>query len=99
LQERGCVGCHGRIGEPHSGIGERMYPEPPHLLPPSKGVTDDEPGEIHWIVKNGVRFSGMPSFGGKLSDTELWQVSLMLHNAKSLPASVQEVLRQKRQGR
>ena len=63
------------------------------LLPPSKGVTDDAVGETHWVVKNGIRFSGMPSFGTKLSETELWQVSRLLHNADKLPQSVQDALR------
>src|SRR4051812_36150804 len=35
FQERGCVGCHGHIGDPKSGVGKRMYPGAPHLLPPS----------------------------------------------------------------
>ncbi len=96
FQERGCVGCHGRIGDPQSGVGKRMYPAAPHLLPPSKGVTDDQVGETHWVIKNGIRFSGMPSFSGKLSDDELWQVSLLLHNADKLPGPVQDALRQQR---
>jgi hypothetical protein len=50
-------------------------------------------GETHWIVKNGIRFSGMPTFNTRLNETELWQVSLFLHNANKLPASVQEALR------
>jgi hypothetical protein len=54
-------------------LSKLMYPHIPPLLPPSKGVTDDAVGETHWVVKNGIRFSGMPSFGTKLSETELWQ--------------------------
>jgi hypothetical protein len=36
----------------------------------------------------------MPRFGPKLSDTEIWQVSLLLKNADKLPDSVKESLRQ-----
>jgi hypothetical protein len=36
----------------------------------------------------------MPAFDGKLTDTEIWQVSLLLRNADKLPPPVQEVLRQ-----
>jgi mono/diheme cytochrome c family protein len=93
-QTKGCAGCHGRIDDPSSGAGKSFYPLAPHLLPPSKGVTDDEVGETHWVVKNGIRFSGMPTFNTRLSDTELWQVSLLLHNANKLPESVQAVLRE-----
>jgi mono/diheme cytochrome c family protein len=94
-QTHGCVDCHGYIGDPNSGMGKNFHPVAPHLLPPSEGVTDDEVGETHWIVKNGIRFSGMPTFNTQLNETELWQVSLLLHNANKLPASVQEALRQR----
>jgi mono/diheme cytochrome c family protein len=95
---RGCAGCHGRIDDPNSGNGKNFYPLAPHLLPPSKGVTDDEVGETHWVVKNGIRFSAMPTYNSRLSETELWQVSLLLHNANKLPDSVQAALREHAEG-
>lgn len=91
-----CAGCHGRIDQA-SSAANGFYPQPPHLLPPSEGVTDDPVGAIHWVVKNGIRFSAMPSFNKKLSDSEIWQVSLLLRNANKLPDSVQESLRQPQQ--
>jgi mono/diheme cytochrome c family protein len=91
-QENGCMGCHGRFGQGPTAMSKRMYPHIPPLLPPSKGVTDDAVGETRWVIKNGIRFSGMPSFDSKLSDTEIWQVSQLLHNADHLPESVQQVL-------
>ena len=75
-------------------MGKRFYPHPPQLLPPGEGVTDDPVGATHWVVKNGIRFSAMASFGEKLTDTEIWQVTLLLRNADKLPPPVQEVLRQ-----
>ena len=92
-QTKGCAGCHGKIDDPNSGAGKNFYPAAPHLLPPSKGVTDDEVGETHWVVKHGIRFSGMPTYEKRLSDTELWQVSQLLRNADKLPAPVQDALR------
>jgi thiosulfate dehydrogenase len=91
-----CAGCHGRMDQASSGA-KGFYPRPPHLLPPGTGVTDDPVGATHWVVKNGIRFSAMPSFNQKLSDTEIWQVSLLLRNADKLPASVQDSLRQPQQ--
>jgi mono/diheme cytochrome c family protein len=49
------------------------------------------------VVKNGIRFSAMPSFNQKLSDSEIWQVSLLLQNDNKLPNSVQDSLRQPQQ--
>jgi thiosulfate dehydrogenase len=92
-QHNGCAGCHGRMDQPGSGMAKRVYPNTPPLLPPSKGVTDDPEGTTHWVVKNGIRFSAMPSFEGKLTDSEIWQVTLLLRNADKLPAPVQDALR------
>jgi thiosulfate dehydrogenase len=92
--QKSCAGCHGVIDKPDSGMDHRFYPPAPHLLPPSDGVTDDPVGVTYWKVKNGIRFSAMPSFHGKLTDTEMWQVSQFLRNANKLPASVETALRQ-----
>ena len=92
-QQNDCVMCHGRLDQSASDISKRFYPHAPQLLPPGKGVTDDPVGTTHWVVKNGIRFSAMPAFEGKLTEDEIWQVSLFLRNADKLPPSVQEVLR------
>jgi mono/diheme cytochrome c family protein len=70
-----------------------MFPRPPKLMPPGKGVTDDPVGETYWKVRNGIRLTGMPAFEGTLSDTALWQVSLLLLKADELPAPVGAELR------
>jgi len=55
-------------------------------------VTDDEPGETYWKVANGIRLTGMPAFKQSLSDTQMWQVSLLLANANKIPDSVKQAL-------
>jgi mono/diheme cytochrome c family protein len=95
VYQQNCAGCHGRLDQPASAIAKRFYPNVPQLLPPGEGVTDDPVGATHWVVKNGIRFSAMPSFEVKLTDEEIWQVSLLLRNADKLPSSVQEAFRQK----
>jgi mono/diheme cytochrome c family protein len=87
-----CAECHGRLNQP-AAMAKGFYPHPPQLLLPGEGVTGDPVGATHWVVKNGVRFSGMPSFDGKLTYEEIWKVSLFLRNAGKLPSSVQEALR------
>jgi thiosulfate dehydrogenase len=89
-----CAVCHGHLGQPESAIAKGMFPHPPQLLPPRKGVTDDEVGETFWKVKNGLRLTGMPGFGASLSENEMWQVSLLLRHADQLPASAEAPLRQ-----
>ena len=88
-----CAVCHGAWGQPPSVIAKGMFPTPPQLLPPSKGVTDDPVGETYWKAKNGIRLTGMPGFGDSLSDTELWQVSQFLLHAQELPPAALDAVK------
>jgi thiosulfate dehydrogenase len=90
-QQAQCWLCHGHAGQPESAIAKGMYPPPPQLFSPEQGVTDDPVGVTYWEVKNGIRLTGMPAFNGSLTDSEMWQVSLLLHTDK-LSTQVQEVL-------
>lgn len=88
-----CEICHGALGDAHSSaIAAGMFPRPPLLLPPKKGVADDPVGETWWKVKNGIRLTGMPGFEGSLSSDQLWQVSLLLAKADQLPDAVKAAL-------
>jgi mono/diheme cytochrome c family protein len=89
----GCAGCHGQLDKPDSGMGSRFYPHAPHLLAPPRGGGHAPVGATHWVVKNGLRFSGMPTFEGNLTDNQIWQVSLLLGNVGKLPPAVQDALR------
>jgi thiosulfate dehydrogenase len=68
-----------------------MYPRPPLLLE-GKGVTDDEPGESYWKIFNGIRLTGMPGFSKSLSETQMWQLALLVANADKLPTSAKAAL-------
>ncbi len=86
-----CAVCHGFPNQPRSAIQKGMFPKPPELLH-GKGVSDDPPGESYWKIANGIRLSGMPGFKPSLSETELWQVALLVANSDKLPPSVQTAL-------
>jgi mono/diheme cytochrome c family protein len=89
-----CIMCHGAPGEgKRAAAAEGMFPRPPRLLVADQGVTDDPVGETYWKVKNGIRLTGMPGFEGALSDTALWQVSVLLHEADHLPDPVKAAIR------
>jgi mono/diheme cytochrome c family protein len=89
-----CEICHGSPDSLPSAIANGMFPQPPPLVRmDEKGVTNDSPGESYWKVKNGIRLTGMPGYVDSLSDTQLWQVSLLLNQAHNLPLSVKEALR------
>jgi mono/diheme cytochrome c family protein len=88
-----CMVCHASPDRAPTAIALGMYPKPPPLVRlDKKGVTDDSAGETYWKAKNGIRLTGMPGFGDSLSETELWQVSLLLQHAHELPSSVGKLL-------
>jgi thiosulfate dehydrogenase len=86
-----CAVCHGVPGKPQTAIARGEFPKPPELLT-GKGVTDDPPQETYWKVENGIRLTGMPGFNRSLSQTQIWQISLLLANADKLTSSVRAVL-------
>jgi len=86
-----CEVCHGAPGMQQSAIAKGMFPKPPHLFR-GKGVTDDPPGETYWKVANGIRLTGMPGFKANLSDTQMWQVSVLLANADKISDAVKQQL-------
>jgi mono/diheme cytochrome c family protein len=93
-----CAACHGFYGKP-SSFGAHMFPKAPplwekHHHGTAVGVSDDPLGETAWKVDNGIRLSGMPAFKQVLTDTQIWQVSLLLANAdKPLPPAAWDILR------
>src|ERR1022692_2114353 len=91
LYKQDCAVCHGLPLSPKTAIATGMYPRPP-LLFEGKGVTDDEPGESYWKIFNGIRLTGMPGFSKSLSETQMWQVAILLANADKLPSSAKGAL-------
>jgi mono/diheme cytochrome c family protein len=91
LYKQHCGVCHGLPLSPKTAIATGMYPHPPQLFM-GKGVTDDEPGETYWKIFNGIRLTGMPGFSKSLSETQMWQMAVLLANADKLPPSVKAAL-------
>ncbi len=77
---RGCVSCHGGPGADWAKFSEGMNPGPPDL----KDVVGElTPSQLFWVVKNGIRMTGMPSFGAiGVPDQEIWTIAAFL---KKLP--------------
>lgn len=92
-----CAVCHGYHGKP-SVVGTHEFPTAPPLWEKHRtssvvGVSDDPPGETEWKVANGIRLTGMPAYKNVLSDTQMWQVSILLANAdKPLPPGAVTIL-------
>jgi cytochrome c5 len=91
-----CATCHGTPGR-DVPFARHMYPAAPQLWKRHPrggvGVSDDPPGETYWKVANGIRLTGMPAYSQVLTDTQMWQVTLLLKNAdQQLPDPVMKIL-------
>ncbi len=86
-----CAICHGAPERPRTAISKGMFPPAPQLFVPSDMVTDDPEGVTYWKVTHGIRLSGMPGFAGTLSDTQRWQVTMLVAHADKLPGAAHAV--------
>jgi cytochrome c553 len=71
----GCAPCHGAPGIPASPIAQQMLPSAPEL---SKVVGHWKPNELFWIVKHGLKYTGMPAWTAPTRDDEVWAVVAFL---------------------
>ena len=77
-----CLDCHGAPGVDPTEAGASLNPPAPGLtLARVQARTD---GELQWIVSNGIRMTGMPSFGASRSEKEVWQLVAALRRLPRL---------------
>jgi mono/diheme cytochrome c family protein len=79
-----CVQCHGGPGAEPAGWSRGMRPEPPHLV---EAATEWSPEEVHWIVENGIKMSGMPAFGTERTPEELVAIAVFVRDLPGLSAA------------
>jgi len=79
-----CAVCHGNDGSGETMMGRGMYPKPPDMRTAETQKLSD--GELFWIVENGVRFTGMPAFGGHGSADDSWKLVLFIRHLPQLGA-------------
>jgi len=88
-----CATCHANDGGGQTPLGGNMFPKPPDMRrSPSQDLTD---GELYWIIKNGIRLTGMPAWGDPGDDDrDTWGLVTFIRHLPSLTA--QEVEEMKR---
>ena len=83
--ETHCVACHGAAAVAREQWVSGMEPSPPYLLDATSKWT---PSELFWIVKNGIKMTGMPSWRDSMSDAQIWEVVGFLEASRRLPPQV-----------
>ncbi len=76
-----CVTCHGAPGIERSEAGEGLYPHPPDLVHSAEHMPSPR---LFWIIKNGIKSTGMPSFGKTHSDQKIWAIVAFLEKMKTM---------------
>lgn len=83
-----CAVCHANDGSGRTDINAGLYPPAPDMRTP---VTQDlSDGEIFYIIKNGIRFTGMPGWGGE--DEENWKLVLFIRHLPELTETELELM-------
>jgi mono/diheme cytochrome c family protein len=66
-----CTGCHGAPGKTARAVGKGLSPRPPDL---AEAVRTWDDGNLFWIIKNGIKMTGMPAFGRTHDDQTIWNI-------------------------
>ena len=77
----GCAPCHGAPGFPPSPVAQQMLPSPPDL---SKVAPTWKPHQLFWIVKHGLKYTGMPAWPAPARDDEVWALVAFLARLPSI---------------
>jgi cytochrome c553 len=86
--QTGCLVCHSARNLPVHPTVWRMQPEAPDL---AEKVSDWSANELFWIVKHGIKMTGMPAWEAQERDDEVWDLVAFL---QELPRMTPERLRQ-----
>jgi mono/diheme cytochrome c family protein len=80
-----CVFCHGAPGREAGEFSKGLNPPAPELrrTEVQKKYTD---AELYWIIKNGIRMTGMPAFGPMHNEKELWAIVAFIRRLPEMQA-------------
>lgn len=70
-----CVACHGAPGVAPDPAGLAMEPLPGPLVDAARHW---RARELVWITRHGIRMSGMPAWGQRLDDDDIWALAAFM---------------------
>jgi mono/diheme cytochrome c family protein len=83
-----CSGCHLAPGMKRTEISQGLYPRAPELR---RGI-NLTPAQEFWVVKHGIKMTGMPAWGVTHDDELLWDVVAFLRKLPELSADQYQTL-------
>ncbi len=85
IYEERCAICHGDAARPQSEIGLALYPPAPQFL---ETAPDMPAHDTFFILRNGIRWTGMPGWKSVLSTERIWTLVTLLGHMENLPPAV-----------
>jgi len=85
-----CASCHGQDGSGQTTVGRNLYPKVPDLRQPqTQNLTD---GQIRYIIRNGVRLTGMPGWANPHDEQsdDSWKLVLFIRSLRQLTREERE---------
>lgn len=92
LYRKHCIECHGLPGVAATPSATGMYPAPPQFFE-QKMMGNEPVGQAYWIIRNGIRLTGMPGYKATLTEEQIWQLAQFLSRREALPPSAAAELR------
>ena len=87
LYRDNCAGCHGSSANPDAAMGHAFNPPAPQFMSDSADMADNE---NFYIIQHGIRWTGMPSWKGTLTDEQIWTLALFLKHMDKLPPAPEQ---------
>lgn len=90
-----CSGCHLKPGETENDLTLGLYPKPPNLASAShadNGDTRELARQQFWVIKHGIKASGMPAWGPTHDDQRIWNMVAFLQKLPELNEIQYQVL-------
>jgi mono/diheme cytochrome c family protein len=78
-----CTGCHLGPGIEPTELSRGLYPAPPNLSKAGEFV----PSHHFWVIKHGIKASGMPAWGRSMGDEYIWGMVAFLQQMPKLDAA------------
>ena len=82
-----CTGCHLKPGVTETELSKGLYPAPPDL---TKQAVDA--AEAFWVIKHGIKASGMPAWGKSMEDEYIWNMVAFVQELPKLDAARYQAL-------
>ena len=78
-----CTGCHLGPGMEPTELSKGLYPAPPNFA----NAGEFMPSHHFWVIKHGIKASGMPAWGRSMDDEYIWGMVAFLQQLPKLDAA------------